>query len=64
MTEYINPDKARRIAGDKKVTVTVTFYSNGDDTIALRNAAEVLKWRADNNSMKSWADKITIHREK
>lgn len=61
MSEFKN-DERFKIAGDKKMTVSVVLNVAVDSSMetVLRNAAEALKRQADLGNMHVWVDKITV----
>jgi ribosomal protein L5 len=58
-------DEVFKVAGDRVVSVTVTFGVNEkvSDATLLLNAAEAIKFYADNRKHKSWARQIEIKRK-
>lgn len=63
MEEFKNDDFFY-VGGDKNITVTVTFSADPkcDNRAVLLNAAEALKFYADNNEHKSWTRRINVTR--
>lgn len=63
MEEYKNDDFFY-VGDDRDVTVTVTFSANPgcNKRAVLLNAAEAIKFYADNNEHKSWTRRINVTR--
>lgn len=57
-----NPQPMKVVEGDRRITVAVTFRVSEDSNqrTALLNAAQALKFYADNAEWPIWADKIVI----
>lgn len=65
MGTYTN-DEFFKIAGSKEVTVSVTFIldEKANENLAIRNAAEALRFFANSNPRQhsSWVKKIEVKR--
>lgn len=62
MSEILKNEEYFKIGDSENVTVSVTFQSPEGSNLrtALLNAAEALKFYADNNVHKAWASKIEV----
>lgn len=60
--ETLKNDEYFKIGESENITVSVTFQSPEGSNVrtALLNAAEALKFYADNNVHKAWASKIEV----
>lgn len=65
MAEYKN-NEIFAVTGDKDITVTVTFLDSpdSDDITLMLNAAEAIKFYADNKTHKSWGKRINVTRKR
>lgn len=61
-TKIFKNDEFFKIGGDKTVTVSVTFDVSPkvSDATLLLNAAEAIKFLAENKVQKSWCRKIEV----
>lgn len=57
--KIVNPE-VFYIAESKDVTVSITFLHEGDDKLALLNAAEALKHYYERGELKSWLKRIEV----
>ena len=64
MSEYKNPEHFN-ISGDNIVTLTVRFdqSTEGDDKVAMRNAAYYLNMLANSNEHTAWGRDISVTRK-
>lgn len=60
MSMKINNPEVFPIANNREVEVRIKFLHEGDDKLALLNAAEALKFYYEHGYWKSWATEIEV----